>query len=79
MILIAACLFICLCILAVVLYRNAGTEKAPDTDNSETTAENKTGGEKDETVSEEEQNREKIQGIIDNMTLEDYKVDRLQV
>ena len=71
LILIAACLFICLCILAVVLYRNAGTEKAPDTDNSETTAENKTGGEKDETVSEEEQNREKIQGIIDNMTLEE--------
>lgn len=62
-----------LCILAVALYlsRCAGTEKELETDSKETEAKEAVGREAEETVSEEERIREKIQGIIDDMTLEE--------
>ena len=62
-----------LCILAVALYlsRCARTEKELETDSKETEAKEAVGREAEETVSEEERIREKIQGIIDDMTLEE--------
>ena len=65
------CICLCLCILAVVLNQSKRAEKASKADSSENVATEKSDKEEEETVSEEELTRKKIQSIIDEMNLEE--------
>lgn len=70
-VLLVAGLCVCLCILTVIFSRSAETEKTRETGSGEITAKEENGRVLEETMSDDEKMREKIQSIIDDMTIEE--------
>lgn len=70
-ILLMGLLCICLFIFTVILYRSTGREGIPEETVVNTSVQEDKEKETEETVSVEEQNREKIQNLIDKMSLEE--------